>query len=213
LSVNILLVRHGETAWNRKKIFRGYHDIPLNNSGRAQAREVGKALAARSIAAAYSSPLSRSLETANIALKRRKIEPVVHPALMDINYGEWTGLEESAVAAKWPDEYAMWLEEPHKTRPPGGDSLAEIYEKAFGALQWIEERHEGETIAIFAHRVVNKLLVLGMLSLGLDRFNFIRQDNGCINEFQRVESGYIVIRLNDTSHIRKSSSEPIQEDF
>lgn len=213
MAVTVLLIRHGETAWNRKKLFRGYHDIALNENGRAQGRDLGKALAARAVAAAYSSPLSRSLETAKIALKRRKIEPVVHPGLMDINYGEWTGLEESVVAGKWPEIYARWRAEPHKVRPPGGDSLNEIYDKAFGALRWIEERHEGETIAVFAHRVVNKLLILGMLSLGLERFNFIRQDNGCINEFQRVEAGYIVVRLNDTSHIRKSSGELLQEDF
>jgi len=68
MSTTILLIRHGETAWNREKIFRGVYDIPLNENGRDQARQVARALKGREIHAAYSSPLSRAIETAQIAL-------------------------------------------------------------------------------------------------------------------------------------------------
>ena len=63
------------------------------------------------------------------------------------------------------------------------------------------ERHDGQTVALLGHRVVNKLLVLAALGLGVDRFPFVRQDNCCVSEFQRVDNGYVICRLNDTAHL------------
>lgn len=213
MPTNILLVRHGETAWNREKIFRGVYDIPLNENGRAQARQLAKALALHKIDAAYSSPLSRAKETAQIVLERHAIEATTHAGLKDINYGEWTGLRDDVVASKWPEERALWMAEPHAVRLPGGDTLQEVFDRAFGALEEIALKHDGQTVALFAHRVVNKLLILGMLMLGLERFPFIRQDNCCFNEFERTDKGYIVVSLNDTAHIRQAGTALLKADF
>ena len=119
----ILLIRHGETAWNRGKIFRGVYDIPLNENGRIQAGHVAKALVSRHIDAAYSSPLSRAKETARIVLKPHRIEAAVHEGLKDFNYGKWTGLEDDEVAHKWPEEHVRWTTTPHEIRLPDGDTL------------------------------------------------------------------------------------------
>ncbi len=213
MSTSILLIRHGETAWNRGKIFRGMYDIPLNENGRIQARHLAKALALRQIDAAYTSPLSRSRETAQIVLESHGIEAIVHEGLKDFNYGQWTGLEEGEVARRWPEEHTHWIITPHEIRPPDGDTLQEVFDRAFGAVEEIAQKHDGQTVALFAHRVVNKLLVLGMLTLGVERFPFIRQDNCCLNEFERTEKGYIVISLNDTNHIRQSGTDLLKADF
>jgi broad specificity phosphatase PhoE len=209
----ILLVRHGETAWNREKIFRGVYDIPLNENGRAQASHLAQALTLRRIDVAYSSPLSRARETARIVLEPHGIEAAVHEGLKDFNYGKWTGLKDEVVASKWPEEHARWTAEPHKIRPPDGDTLQEIFDRSFDAVEEIAQKHDGQTVALFAHRVVNKLLILGMLTLGLERFPFIRQDNCCINEFERTARGYIVISLNDIEHIRQAGTDPLKADF
>ena len=213
MSTTILLIRHGETAWNREKIFRGVHDIPLNENGRAQARHLAQALAARLIHAAYSSPLSRALETAQIVLEPHGIDAVVHQELTDFNYGRWTGLQEAEVAQRWPEEHGRWLAAPQTVRPTDGDTLQEVYERALGALEGLAQQHEGQTVALFAHRVVNKLLVLGMLTLGVERFPFVRQDNCCLNEFVCTEAGYVVVSLNDTSHLLRAGAELLQADF
>ena len=213
MSVTILLVRHGETDWNRRKIFRGIHDVPLNENGRAQARHLAKAMASHKIVAAYSSPLCRSLETANIVLQSHGIEATVHEGLKDFSYGDWTGLEDGVVAKRWPEEHACWISEPAKARPPGGDTLEDVFHRASACLESIVKEHAGQTVALFSHRVVNKVLILGMLSLGLERFNFIRQDNCCVNEFERIETGYIAVRLNDTCHIRQAGTELLKVDF
>ena len=213
MPTTILLVRHGETAWNREKIFRGVYDIPLNENGRLQARHLSRALAVRSIDVAYSSPLSRARETAQIVLEPHAIDATVHEGFMDFDYGEWTGLDDAVVANRWPEEHLQWVAEPDKARPPGGDTLQGVFETVFESVEQISRRHGGQTVAVFAHRVVNKLLILGMLTVGLERFPFVRQDNCCVNEFERTEKGYVVISLNDTSHIRESGTDLLKEDF
>ncbi|MBD3308538.1 alpha-ribazole phosphatase [candidate division KSB3 bacterium] len=213
MTTTILLIRHGETAWNRGKIFRGVYDIPLNENGRSQAGYAARVLASRPLEAAYSSPLSRAMETARIVLEPHNIEPIVHAGLKDCNYGQWTGLEEAEVARRWPQEHARWGTAPHTARPPDGDTLQEVFDRAFDALEGIARQHDGQTVAVFAHRVVNKLLVLGMLTLGLERFPFLRQDNCCVNEFQRTEQGYIAVTINDTSHLRQAGVDLLNADF
>jgi len=213
MATTILLIRHGETAWNRGKIFRGVYDIPLNENGCSQARQLAKALASRRIDNAYSSPLSRAKRTAQIVLESHEIEAIVHEGLKDFNYGQWTGLEDEVVAHRWPEEHNCWIATPHAIRPPGGETLREVFDRAFDVVEEIAQKHNGQTVAIFAHRVVNKLLVLGMLTLELERFPFIRQDNCCFNEFERTEKGYVVINLNDTSHLRQAGIDLLKADF
>lgn len=209
----ILLIRHGETPWNRETKFRGVYDIPLNENGRAQARLAGEALKNRKIDAVYTSPLSRAKETAELAVGGRGIEIKIHNGLTDFDYGHWTGLPEDEVARRWPSELGAWKTRPHAMRVPGGDTLAGVSEKAFGAMEEIAEKHRGETVALFAHRVVNKLLVLGALDLSTDRFPFIRQDNCCINEFRRVDGGYVIFSINDVSHLKAGSADLLSADF
>lgn len=213
MPTTILLIRHGETAWNREKIFRGVYDIPLNDNGRTQAHHLARALAWRRIDAAYTSPLSRARETAQIVLEPHGIEAVVHAGLKDINYGEWTGLQDEVVADTWPAEHAHWTTRPHQVHLPGGDTLREIFDRAWACVEEIVDRHDGQTVALFAHRVVNKLLILGMLTIGLERFPFIRQDNCSINEFERTEKGYVVISLNVTTHIQQRGTGLLKADF
>jgi len=213
MAVTILLVRHGETAWNREKVFRGRHDIPLNDNGRAQASLLAAALAARQIDAAWTSPLARATETAAIILAPHRVRAAVHEGLTDINYGEWTELAESMVAQRWPQEYAQWLAQPETVRPPGGETLAEVSARAFAAVEDIARRHEGGTVLIVAHRAVNKVIILRMLTLGVERFPFIRQDNCCVNEFERTARDYVVVRLNDIGHLVRGGVEAVAADF
>lgn len=213
MSTTILIIRHGETAWNRGKIFRGTCDIPLNENGQQQARLASRSLENVRIDVAYTSPLSRAKETAAIVTEPHGITPVTNDAFIDLDYGEWTGKEESEVIAHWPEEHEQWITTPHTVRPPGGTTLQEVFDKSFGTMESLAVKHDGKTIAIFAHRVVNKLLVLGALALGLERFPFIIQGNGCINEFERTANGYLVRSINDISHIRNAGTELLEADF
>ena len=213
MSTVILLVRHGETAWNRGKIFRGTYDIPLNDTGKAQAKLLAKIFNKRKINAAYSSPLSRACQTAQISLSDHNIEPVIEEGLIDINYGDWTGKEDCEVAKQWSEEHKIWSTEPQRAHIPGGEMLKTVFDRAFGTMEDVAARHKGQTVAIFAHRVVNKVLVLGALGLGLSHFKFIIQDNCCVNEFVRNKTGYFIRSVNNTSHIADSSIDLLTADF
>ena len=132
---------------------------------------------------------------------------------IDMDYGEWTGKEDSVVAKAWPDEHYRWVTEPHTVRPPGGTTLKEVFNSSFDAMERLAKEHDGETIAIFAHRVVNKCLVLGALTLELEHFPFIMQGNCCINEFERIQSGYVIKSINDVSHIKNAGTTLLEVDF
>ena len=213
MTTTILLIRHGETAWNRERRFRGTHDVPLNENGLRQARLLGEGLRERRIDAAYSSPLSRARQTADAVLDGRDVSAAVDQRLSDFCYGEWQGLQESEVARRWPDEFALWSASPQQARPPGGSTLQQVSEAAFAAMEQAAAKHQGETVALFAHRVVNKLLVLAAMGLGVHRFPFVRQDNCCLTEFQRTPAGYVLCALNDTSHLRGGAADLLDADF
>ena len=208
-----MLVRHGETAWNRDKIFRGIHDIPLNDNGREQAKLAAKTLISCKIDFAYTSPLSRAAETARIVLEPHNVEASIHEGLLDFDYGNWTGQKDEDVAKKWPKEHAAWGSRPDSLRIPGGDTLKEVFDRAFGCMEEIAEKHDNQTVALFAHRVVNKLIVIGALGLVLDRFRFIMQGNCCVNKFERTKKEYIIDFINDTAHIRNARADLLKEDF
>lgn len=213
MSTKILIIRHGETDWNRSETFRGTYDIALNENGKKQARLVAQSLKNIKIDAAYTSPLSRAKETAGIVSKSHSISPIIHNAFIDMDYGEWTGKKDSEVIKLWPDEHAAWTTKPHTVKPPGGTTLEDIFKNSFAAMEDLAVKHNGETIAIFTHRVVNKLLLIGALALGLERFPFIIQGNCCINEIERIQSGYLIKSINDVSHIKNAGINLLQIDF
>lgn len=209
----LILIRHGETAWNREKLFRGTQDVPLNHNGRAQATALGETLSGRRIDVVYSSPLSRAVETARIALRKQGLAVQTAPALQDIDFGEWTGRSEEEVARKWPLLLSEWRSRPDRVTMPGGNSLKDVKSRAFGFLTEAAQEHAGKTVALFAHRVVNKVLILAALRLELDRFPYVIQDNCCINELEWDGREFILRSLNDVCHIVRNNTEVLVDDF
>ncbi len=95
---NLIILRHGRTAWNREEIFRGTEDIPLDDQGRREVACARDRLERDRIDAAYSSPLSRAVETANIVMEPHGgVGTVIHDGLKDLNYGDWQGMSHEQV--------------------------------------------------------------------------------------------------------------------
>ena len=203
----IILARHGQTAWNvgassaEGERFRGRIDLPLNERGHAQALALAERLADEPIAAIYASPLRRAIETAEPTARRLGLTVQPLEGIVDINYGDWQEHPHSEVARLYPALYRQWLQEPHLVRPPGGESLGEVRDRAMAALRQVIARYQGQTILVVAHQVVNKVLVCAMLGLDNSHFWRIRQDNGCLNIFDYQEGDFSVLLINDTCHI------------
>jgi phosphoserine phosphatase len=198
-----ILIRHGQTEWNRIERFRGRADIGLNETGLAQAEATGQRVAAEwQPAAIYSSPLSRSVKTAEAVAKHFGLEVQQHPGLADINYGEWQGLSPEEAQQKWPDEIEAWYNQPHKARIPGGKTLDDLRTRAMKTVNELADRHPNETIVLVGHTVINRIILLGVLGLGNERFWRIKQDTCAINVFVADEGDFTVASLNDTCHLR-----------
>jgi probable phosphoglycerate mutase len=202
----IVLVRHGQTEWNRVERFRGRADVPLNETGLAQAKATGKRVAQEwQPVAVYSSPLSRAVKTAE-AIAQRLQQPVqIHDGLTDIDYGQWQGLTPDEAKERWPEVHHAWYNLPHTARIPGGETLDHLRARAMAAVAELAARHVGQTILLVSHTVVNRVILLAVLGLGNERFWRLRQDTCAINVFEAEASEYTLASLNDTCHLRQAN--------
>ncbi len=197
-----ILVRHGQTAWNRKERFRGRADLLLNETGLRQAYAAALYLKDRRVAAIYASPLKRTLETAQVIANQMGLP--VHPleGLIDINFGSWQGLTTEEAAKQDSELYKTWLEHPHKVRFPGGERLADVRERVKAAVEELAARHPNQTVLLVSHMVVCKVLLCAMLGLDSSHYWQVGQDMCAINAFEIREGVPTVTLVNDTCHLK-----------
>jgi len=198
----VVLVRHGRTEWNKGQIFRGTVDIPLDEQGRNEAACARDWLDAETFHAAYSSPLSRAVETAEIILEPHGTPVVMHDGLTDLNYGDWQGKPNEEVKRVYPELYQQWQTAPHTVVFPEGEGLNAVRHRSLAAVEEVVANHPGETVLLAAHRVVNKVLIAALLGLGDSHFWEIGQDTAALNEFVYQEGKWICRLMNDTCHLR-----------
>jgi broad specificity phosphatase PhoE len=198
----IILVRHGQTEWNRIERFRGRADVPLNEAGLVQAEATGMRVAAEwKPAAVYSSPLSRAIKTAEAIAKHFDLPVQIQPGLADIDYGEWQGLTPDEVRDRWPAELQAWYQQPDQAIIPGGETLAQLRSRGMSAVNELSARHAEQTIVLVGHTVINRIILLGVLGLGNERFWHIKQDTYAINVFDAKLGDFVLVSLNDTCHL------------
>jgi len=202
--MTIMLIRHGETAWNVREVFRGRIDVELNETGMRQAELLGKYLSQENILAIYSSPLKRALKTAEMIAKHHDIDVEITEGLMDLDFGEWQGLPHETVKEKYGELYRKWLEYPHEVRMPNGESLDDVRERGLRLVEEVVDEYgdrEG-IIALVSHRVVNKVLICALLGLDNSHFWNIRIDTCGITTFEYEKGRFVLIRHNDISFLK-----------
>jgi len=199
----LIIVRHGRTEWNRVERFRGRADIKLDEVGIKQAKAAATRIADWQVSAFYSSPLHRALTTAEILACPFGLEVKLLPAIIDIDYGEWQGLSPEQAAAKDGDLYSKWMENPHKVKFPGGESLTAVRERAASAVDSLIAQHSKETVVLVSHKVVCQILILSFLGLDNSHFWQITQDVCAINLFEVRGGVPSALSLNDTCHLRE----------
>jgi len=198
----LILARHGETVWNVEKIFRGRTDVNLDKVGIKQAELLGKYLSNWELAAIYSSPLSRALDTANIVARYQKIGVQIAEGLIDFDYGEWQALPEQEVKRLYPALLNEWHNNPHKVRMPGGESLEDVRGRAIEVVNDVLSKYQGSVVLV-SHRVVNKVLICSLLGLDNSYFWNVKQDVGGITIFDYVDGRFILTSHNDTSYLKE----------
>jgi len=199
----IILVRHGQTEWNREERFRGRAQVPLNETGLIQAEATGRRIAAEwRPKAIYSSPLSRAIKTAEVIARHFDLPVQVHPGLTDIDYGQWEGLTPDEVRKLSPKMIDDWFNTPDSTRIPDGETLSDVRARAMETINEIVAHHEGQSIVVVGHTVINRIILLGVLGLSNDRFWRLRQDTCAMNCIEADMCDFTLVSLNDTCHMR-----------
>jgi broad specificity phosphatase PhoE len=209
----VYLVRHGQTEWNKELKFRGRSDIPLNEEGRREAAAIADALKEKDIRAIYTSPLRRSIETAQPVADFFHLEIVTVRELIDICYGDWEGLAYDEVKRRYADTYNMWEQCPDMVQFPNGETLDEVGERSFFAFKGIVKKNPGRSILIIPHRVINKVLLCALLDLNNSQFWKVKQDTGCINLIEYSDQKVVLVKMNDTCHLKELEGERAQPDF
>jgi broad specificity phosphatase PhoE len=136
----LILVRHGETNWNRDLRFQGHADPPLNEAGRAQARELARTLETLELDAIYTSDLRRAAETAEIILAGRGIPLQREAGLREIDVGSWSGLTRAEIEQRFPGETTH-----------DGESREAHQDRVVSTVTAIAARHDGARILIVSH--------------------------------------------------------------
>jgi probable phosphoglycerate mutase len=213
MMTSIYLVRHGQTAWNKEEIFRGRTDIPLDETGLKQAELAGEYFKAMVIQGVYSSPISRAWQTAEKISRFQNLSVQPLEGIIDMSFGNWEGHALQEIERIDPETYRQWREEPHLARLLGGDTLDDVRKRAMASLKEVIEKHPGETLVLVSHRVVNKVLICGILGIDNSHFWQIAQDTAAINLIQYKRGRYVLSFMNETCHLKALREEKIKVDF
>jgi broad specificity phosphatase PhoE len=200
-----ILVRHGRTEWNRVERFRGRADLSLDETGKRQAEAAALRLKGEQIAAIYSSPLRRALQTAEPIAKQLKLTVQPLQGLIDIDFGSWQGLSAEEATGQDSQLFKMWLERPHLVRFPQGESLEIVRQRVLAVVDEVAARYKDQTVILVSHTVVCRVLMCAMLGLDNSHFWQVRQDVNAINIFELRDGAPLVTLVNDTCHLKSLS--------
>jgi phosphoserine phosphatase len=199
----LIIVRHGHTALNNGDRFRGRTDTPLDDQGLREAEITAKAIAKRwKLSAVYTSSVSRAHVTGEIIGKPFGLPAIDEPGILDMDYGEWTGLTFEEAREHDPAMYKICMETPRLFRPAKGESFEELRERSVAAVKEIAHKHPNQAVAIVTHNVVNRVILLGFLQTTTDLFWQMHQGTCAINVLEYDGKNYNIEAINDTAHTR-----------
>ncbi|MFN3973803.1 MAG: histidine phosphatase family protein [Dehalococcoidia bacterium] len=176
--MRLLLVRHGETPSNREGRVQGQGTEGLTPQGRMQAHALARLLKGYTPTALYTSPLPRAVETAHILAQHLGLEPIPMPALAEMHLGEIDGLTIAELRQRYPSFMAAWREDPGRATAPGGESLLEVQERAWSALEALLARHSHESVVAVSHNFTILTILTRALGLPLSTLRRFRLEPG-----------------------------------
>jgi broad specificity phosphatase PhoE len=206
--LKLILIRHGETYWNHeRRVQGGESDIELNDTGLEQARKLASFLENEPITAILSSPLQRAIATAQVIASHHQLPVEVDQGLRELKVGELEGMSVSNLSTTFSQFLMQWWQEGGPMKLPNGESLVELQQRAWKAVERLLERHksnpehnEGTTVIIVSHYFVTLAIILKALDLPLDCFTKFKVDLGGLSilEFRNYEAR--LVAFNDTSY-------------
>jgi broad specificity phosphatase PhoE len=204
MTSRLLLVRHGATQLSAEDRFAGAIGVELSDEGRRQVARLAARLADDPIRAVYTSPLSRTVETAALLAAPHGLAPAHRDGLREIGHGHWEGLTRREVEARFPEEYAAWEEDPFTFAPAGGESGVAVLARALPVIREIVLAHPDESVLVVSHKATLRLLLSSLL--GFDARGYrdrLDQAPACLNVVDfRGPVRARLMTFNDVSHYR-----------
>jgi probable phosphoglycerate mutase len=204
--MQIYLVRHGETEWNRIHRFQGRSDVPMNREGEKQARALAKALKDKPFAAIYTSPLIRAVETASIIKEyHHSVHMITEEGFIEMNLGDFDGMDARSWAAQYPEFQSVWQKHPASVEIPGGESLKQVQARALDTLERITRNHPADAVLLIcSHNFVILTILCHVMEIPLDRFRELKQDNAAFSVLDKRGSRFRAELVNERSHLDKN---------
>ena len=201
-TVPVFLIRHGQTSWNKERRFLGRTDIPLDDQGRVQAKQVALSLQDTPIAGLYSSPLARAWETAEAISSVCDLPITAVSDLTELDQGEIEGLYSDVLLNRYVDFFREWTENPAHARVPGGETLTECQQRASNAIHRVLAQHKpGPPVVIVSHRMTIGCLICEAMDWPLKKNLEIEQRNTAVNLLGYKNERLRVHALNDATHL------------
>jgi broad specificity phosphatase PhoE len=199
--VKLFIIRHAESEWNPIGRYQGLLDPGLSERGLKQAELLGRALEKEKIDVIYSSPLRRTYQTAQEIAKRQGLEVIEDKRIIEIDHGIWSGMLVEEVKERFPEDFRMWLEEPHRVKFEGGESLQDVFKRVKDFLEFLREKHWGQTVAIVSHTVPIRAMLCALLNIDLSKFWVFGCDNASYSLVHMEEKRNVIVKLNITCHL------------
>jgi broad specificity phosphatase PhoE len=208
--MQLLLIRHGETLWNREGRIQGTSDIELSETGIGQAEKLAWSLKDAAIGDVHASPLKRAYRTAEIVNRYHGKKIAVHPGLMEMNQGDFEGLSFRDLMAREKEFLKRWVADPASVRMPHGETLTELQERAWRAVSAILDG--GQNAVVVAHNFTIAAILCRVQNIGLAEFRSVCVDPAS-KTLIRFENGQAqIVVLNDRSHLDQPKAAPASEE-
>lgn len=187
--MNWYFIRHGQIASNLNKVYSGRSDETLTEAGREQVRQAARELADIEIDAVYSSPLTRTRQSAEIIVNELQWDlPIrIDDSFNELQMGPWEGMAEADVEAGYPAEWALWNSEPAALRLDGRESLVELQQRVLDGMRAIRQSVTEQSILIVTHVAVIRMVFLHADKQDLNRYKTIPVDNAKCFHFAGLE--------------------------
>jgi 2,3-bisphosphoglycerate-dependent phosphoglycerate mutase len=197
----LCLVRHGETTWNAEGRVQGQLDVPLSETGLAQARAVARVLSRERFSAIYSSDLTRARQTAQPVADLLKKKVVSSENLRERHYGAFQGMTYAEAKERFPDGYARFrARDPHYSFD-NGESLLAFQERALACIRDLVERHLGKSLLLFTHGGVLEMVYRRATGRGLSTPRDFEIPNAALNRVEIGASEWRVSAWADIGHL------------
>jgi len=210
MHTRVCIIRHGETDWNKERRIQGQIDIPLNETGRAQALAMAFNAAHHAFSTIYSSDLKRALETANALGEREGHEVKVLPELRERHYGIFQNVTKDEAGDKYPDAHALYLARDLHYDFENGESLVTFSQRVMDIFNWLIRHHQYQQIAVICHAGLLDVIYRNATGRPLDTERDFIIPNCALNWFHHDGNKWHLDNWDDHHHLKHVLTDSVE---